>query len=191
MEETKRLCVDESKVYMIAFDITENQAELAEKINGITDKLDFVWLGSSIYSTTRFENEKDETISEIVDVGYEGLIKLVKNIYPLVKKVKGYYFGPCSAPYLDGPAIFDSVKDAFASFLLRLQDKVIEDGVRVTVLKLGFVGNNEGYGLDDKELQLDETGTSMLTLKDVTDSIEYCMDRASGYVKEITIDPIG
>ena len=51
------------------------------------------------------------------------------------------------------------------------------------------MGNVEGYGINETDRQLRETGRKMVSLQDVCEAIEFILSRKTGVVSEISLIP--
>lgn len=192
LEETAAACRKYSKATTIAADITTDLRRIITTIKQLTPAVNVLWLGAAGYSDAHLSQTPTTTIRELLRSGYESLVELVHLLYPQLVQGSAHIIGACSDWsdfHSGGPSVFGSTKVALAGFLDKLRGEAKRDGIQVTSLKMGNVGNLEGYGLDDVERQRSETGTCFVALQDVCDAVEFIISRHTGTVAELTLIP--
>ncbi len=192
LEETANLCEAHGGAKVVVGDITTDLPRIVREIQEITPEVHFLWLGAAGYSEDPVSRLEPTSIRDLVRSGFESLVETVHSLYPLLIEGRGHIVGACS-DWSDfrsgGPSVFGSTKVALAGFLDKLRDEAKSDGIRVSALKMGNVGNLGGFGLADLERQQRETGTRLVALQDVCDAIEFIISRNTGTVSELTLVP--
>lgn len=192
LEETAALCGRFTEANIIAADVTCELSRVVDEIKKLTSHVNFLWLGTAGFSDEQISQVPAQTIREFIRSGYESLVELVHLLYPLLADGHAHIVGACSDwsdLHSGGPSVFGSTKVALAGFLDKLRAEAKGDSIQVTALKMGNVGNLEGFGLDDFGRQYQETGTRMVALRDVCDAIEFIISRKTGTVAEMTLVP--
>jgi NADP-dependent 3-hydroxy acid dehydrogenase YdfG len=192
LDETAAMCREHADAKVVVGDITSDLSRVGEEIRALTSEVNFFWLGAAGYSEEPVSTLAPITIRDFIRSGFESLVEMTHVLYPMLAEGRAHVVGACS-DWSDfrsgGPSVFGSTKVALAGFLDKLRDEVKGDGIRVTALKMGSVGNLEGYGLADLERQQRETGTRLVALQDVCDAIEFILSRKTGTVSEMTLLP--
>lgn len=192
LEETASQCREFCRTHVIAGDITRELPCIISEVRKITSQINFVWLGAAGFSEEPLARSSSEQVREMIRSGYESLVEFVQCAYPLLRSGCAHVIGACSDWsdfHSGGPSLFGSTKVALAGFLDKLRDEVKPDGVLVSTLKMGNVGNVEGYGLEESQRQLRETGRKMVSLQDVCEAVEFILSRRTGIVSELTLIP--
>ena len=192
LEETSQNCLSNTHPVNIVGDVTEDISSIISRIEEHVDAVHLLWLGSAGYSEAPLSQTPVDEIKSLIRSGYESQVELVNRMYPLLKAGRAHIFGACSDWsdfHSGGPSVFGSTKVALAGFLDKLREEVREDGIKVTALKMGSVGNLGGYSLDEWEQQVSESGEKYVSLKDVCEAVEFAFSRKSGIVSELTIIP--
>jgi len=192
LEETASQCQIFCRAHVIASDITCELPYIISEIQRIASQINFLWLGAAGFSDEPLARSSSEQVREMIRSGYESLVEFVQCAYPLLCAGRAHVIGACSDWsdfHSGGPSLFGSTKVALAGFLDKLRDEVKHDGVLVSSLKMGNVGNLEGYGLEESQRQLRETGRKMVSLQDVCEAVEFILSRKTGVVSELTLIP--
>lgn len=195
LNETKKQCDEYTESHVIAFDITKDQGELVSKIKQITSEINFVWLGAGAEHVETIDNLDMDKIEQIIRVGFEGQLKLIKNLLDELKEGKAKIVTASSDVWWGkdfnyfGPAVFQATKYALMSLGNLLNNELKKDGIHLTNLRMGNAGSLENYELSDAEKQISETDHTMITLADICDSIKFILSIKHSVIKDITIVP--
>jgi short-subunit dehydrogenase len=192
LKTTASQCDEFCRAHVLAGDITSELSTIIRKIKKITPKIHLVWLGAAGFAEKPISKSSPELIKELIRSGYEALVEFVHRAYPMLRSGQAQIIGACSdwsEFHSGGPSIFGSTKVALAGFLDKLREEVRADGISVAALKMGNVGNLEGYSLGETERQLRETGRKMVSLQDVCEAVEFILSRRTGVVSELTLVP--
>jgi hypothetical protein len=99
-------------------------------------------------------------------------------------------------PGSHGPAVFSSAKAALLHFNRTARRELLKDGIGLTTIVPGDVASFDAdwaapkWRLEDSiESVRAELGTSRIALRDLTDAVEFILDRRLGRVTEVHLAP--